>query len=321
MRFATLAAAVLTLAPATTRVAGETLRWKWSPGDEARYHMTMSMDMTMNGGPMGAIKSTTNQQMLQRWSAQPADTTGQTKLVQSTERVVMSMRGPMGQGLDYDSASETAPLGMAAMVAPMFDALVESSITMTVNELGEVLGVDIPDELRAAFDNMQGGAISADSVAKMSEQGMMRFPQEPIEVGSSWTNSTEVAAPQMGAMRIDTTYTYNGLREVDGRALAAFTPSVAMSVADPAAQAMPVTFETRESGGEVLFDPGAGRIVSSRIEQVTDVIVVVGERQIRNEIRQVTEFRSLENGETPDMGVEAAVADESLSAEPAGAGS
>ncbi|TWT41610.1 DUF6263 family protein [Botrimarina hoheduenensis] len=281
--------------------AGDTLRWKWAPGDETRYLMSQTMNMSLNGGPMGQINSTTDQNMLMSWRVSEAPASEGAELVQSTERIVMNMKGPMGQGFDYDSASETAPVGMAAMVAPIFDALVAAKLKLVVTERGEVASVAMPEELTAAFENMPGGAVSADMVTQMSKQGMLKFPEEPIEVGESWTDSTDVASPQMGAMRINITYTYNGMKDVEGRRLAAFTPQMSMTIADPESQPMPVTFETRESGGEILFDPETGRIVSSRIEQTTDVIVSVNGQEMRNEIQQTTTMRALAPGEQPEL--------------------
>lgn len=314
MRFAPLFGFVFLFATSLA-AGGETLRWQWAPGDTSRLLMEQTMDMTMNGGPMGPIKSATVQKMLMTWTVK-SGAEDATQISQSTDRVMMKMDGPMGQGFAYDSAEETAPVGMAAMVAPMFDALVASDIVLTVSDRGEVRNVTLPDELKQAFDRMPGGAASADMITQMSQQGMLKFPEHALEVGDTWTETTEVSSPQMGAMKINATYRFDGMKEVDGRTLAAITPSLTMEVADPNGQAMPVTFETRESGGEILFDNEAGKIVSSRIDQTTDVIVSVQGQQMRNEIQQSTTVRVLGDNETPELGVETAI--ETETAEPAG---
>lgn len=299
MRIALLLLAALSI-PTGFAKAGETLRWKWQEGDSSRLVMEQTMDMTMNGGPMGPLTSATDQKMLMTWTVKPGAGDA-TAVTQSTDRIVMKMDGPMGQGFEYDSAQEAAPVGMAAMIAPMFDALVASDIVLWVTERGEVNEVTFPDELKQVFDNMPGGAVSTDMIMQMSQQGMLKFPEEPVEVGDTWTESTEVSSPQMGAMKINVMYRFDGMREIDGRSVAAITPSLTMEVADPNGQAMPVTFETRESGGEILFDNEAGKLVSSRIDQTTDVIVSVQGQEMRNEIKQSTLVRALAEGETPDM--------------------
>ncbi|MEO1498529.1 MAG: DUF6263 family protein [Planctomycetota bacterium] len=298
--------------------AGETLRWKWAPGESSRLVMQQTMNMTMNGGPMGKINSSTDQTMLMTWTV--GDSAGDaTPVSQSMDRIVMTMDGPMGQGFTYDSAAAEAPVGMAAMVAPMFDALVKADITLAVSPRGEVSEVTLPDELKDAFNRVPGGAMSTDMVTQLTQQSMLKFPEQPLEVGDTWTETTKVSSPQMGAMQINVTYRYDGQREVDGRPVAAITPSLTMQVADPNAQAMPVTFETRASSGEILFDNEAGRLISSRIDQTTDVVVSVQGNEMRNEIAQTTVVRLLKEGETPDLNGAAddEAADEASLANPA----
>lgn len=44
---------LLLLCPSLASLAVEPLHWKWAEGDEARYLMTQTMNMSMNAGQAG----------------------------------------------------------------------------------------------------------------------------------------------------------------------------------------------------------------------------------------------------------------------------
>ncbi|QDT69663.1 hypothetical protein MalM25_26020 [Planctomycetes bacterium MalM25] len=303
---------------ASQALAEEPLVWKWAEGDTTRYLMTQSMEMAMNAGPAGQINTTSETATLMRWTVDSGpDESGACRLRQGVERVVMQSVAPMGQGFNYDSDDGDPPAGMAALVAPMFEAMIENDFLATMLPNGKITDVELSDELAQAFDRLPGGAMSSDMVKQMSQQGAMQFPNEPLVLNDHWTITNEVQAPQMGPMKVATTYTYKGPRRVDGRRLEVFAPSIEMESTGGEDQQFDVTIKTKSSDGEILFDAELGRLVSSKVSQEMDVIVKVGDREIVNQIVQNIELRSVAEDETPEMGIQASVEEGPAEEEPA----
>lgn len=278
--------------------SAEPLRWKWAAGDSVRYLTEQTMNMQMTAGPAGNINSTTTQAMLIDWNVDAVEDNGTATLSQQFERITMKTNGPMGQGFQYDSASDEPPSGMAALVAPMFDAIVSAPIVVEVLPTGEYVDVRLSDELAEAVEDMPGGAMSVDAITQMTKQSSIAFPEKELAPGESWTQTAQVNAPQVGKMLVTTTYTYNGEKDVDGRALESFTPRIEIG-APPTDGAMAIDFKTRDSSGEILFDREAGRIVSSRVEQTMDIVIQMNGQTINNQMTQKTEMRELAPGESP----------------------
>ncbi|MGL4513765.1 MAG: DUF6263 family protein [Lacipirellulaceae bacterium] len=281
--------------------AAEPIAWEWAPGDSSRYVMTQSMTMSMNAGPAGAVESKTTQAMIMGWTADEVDAESAATLRQKTERIVMKTNGPMGQGFQYDSASDDAPVGMAAMVAPMFDALVSADFTLVMLPTGEITKVELSPELGEAFDKLPGGAMSAKMIEQMTKQGSLRFPERTVEVGEEWTNEAVIDTPQIGAMKVETTYKYLGPKEDGGRTLDAFSASVKITPPEAKNAAVATTIESKDSSGEILFDRDKGRVVRSTIRQLMEISVSVNGQKIVNTIDQTVEMRGLADDESPDL--------------------
>lgn len=285
--------------------AEEPFVWKWADGDSARYLLTQSMEMAMDGGAAGQINTSSQTQTLMRWAVETIDDgSDAAQLSQRVERVVMESVAPAGQGFSYDSASEDPPAGMAALAAPMFEAMIEHDFTVTMLPSGKVKDVELSDELAYAFDRLPGGAMSSDLVKQMATQGQLEFPDEPLVLNDHWTVNTEVQPPQMGPMRVATEYTYEGSRRVDDRQLEVFSVSIRVEAAGSEEQETQVTIETKSSDGEILFDAELGRIVQSNLTQTMDVTVQVAGREVVNEVVQSVQLRAVAEDESPSMDVE-----------------
>jgi len=166
---------------------------------------------------------------------------------------------------------------------------------------GEVTEVELTERLRDAFDKLPGGAMSSKSIEQMSKQGSLKFPTTALEVGQEWTNSAVIETPQIGPMKVETTYTYLGPKQVGGRTLEAFEPKVTITPPEGGAQAVKTSIESKGSSGEILFDRDKGRVVQSKVRQQMEVKVEVGGQTMVNLIDQTVEMRALADGEEPDL--------------------
>ena len=289
LRFTTIGLLFLPLAAGAT----EPLQWKWAEGDESRYLMTQTMSMSMDAGDAGQIESTTRQQMLLRWAVEEINAEGAAVISQGMDRITMETDGPMGQGFTYDSASDAPPVGMAAMVAPILDAMVASDMQVTMAPTGELTEVQFTEDLAEAFKRLPGGSVSSDMVTQISKKMAFQFPKEPLEVGKSWTTTATINAPQMGKMKTDTVYSYIGKKEIEGQTLEAFSVAITIHSAGAGQLDVPMSITSRESSGEILFDRETGRLVHSKLTQVMDIVVTVDEKEVMNTVEQTVEMREL----------------------------
>lgn len=294
---------MLLLTSSLASLAVEPLHWKWAEGDEARYLMTQTMNMSIDAGQAGQIETSTRQQMLMNWKVDKVNTDGSTLMSQGVDRIVMKMTGPMGQGFTYDSDSDAPPVGMAVMISPIMDALVESDMQVTMLPSGKLTDIQLSEDLAEAFKRMPGGMISADMVTQMAEKAGLQFPDDQLFEGESWTITALIDTPQVGKMEVKTTYTYLGKKEGEGRVLEAFSPKIAIEFVGGGPASLAMTFAISDSSGELLFDREAGRLVSSRISQVMDIFVTTGNQKVKNTIDQTVEMRELAPDEEPVLEV------------------
>ena len=223
---------------------------------------------------------------------------GEAVIRQKVDRVRMKMTGPMGK-VDYDSDSEEAPTGMAAMWAPMFDAMTQGNFEITMTSRGEVKDVKIPEELLTALKNSPGGqgmgAMNAEGFKKMLAQGALVLPAEAPQEGESWTTTIDVNNPMAGKQTVETTYTYDGTKEIDGTNYAVFKPELKMNFEGNANLQMKI--KEQSSDGEVLFNVDEGRLSSSTLEQNVKMDVTVGGASMEQTIDQTIEVEVTPAGE------------------------
>lgn len=257
------------------------------------------MRMSVNAGAAGEVQATMTQDVVSRWTVESVEESGAARLLMRTERIVMRNEGSAGQAFTYDSESDAAPVGMASLVAPMFDAMVEHPFVATMAPTGEISKVKTSKELEAAVGAFPGGVFSKDLITQSVRQSAVRFPAEPLAIGDKWSNEFDFATPQTGKMGVRMNYTYDGPRQVDGRELEALTPEVRFDLPEDA----PLTIESKGSTGEVLFDRSAGRIVRSRVLQSYAIGVKVRGANVSNEIEQAIETRLLASEEQVEITV------------------
>lgn len=288
---------------ASPTLGAEPLVWKWKVGDAPRYVMTQTMRMSMDAGAAGETTGSMRQDTLMQWKVDSVEPNGEAKLTVQTERVVMQNEGPGGQSFTYDSESQDPPMGMAALVAPVYEAVVEHPVYLTMQPSGELKEIKLSDELKAAFDRLPGGAVSGDMAVQTIRQMVVELPKEPLAVGDQWTNTVNFDTPGMGSVKVETTYTYDGPGEIEGNMYEAFTPKVAETALDKQRQA--VEIETKDSTGEILFDREKGRVYSSRVIREMQVRMKSGEQETVNTIEQAVELRELGKDENPTLGAAA----------------
>jgi hypothetical protein len=293
MRFASPAARCLSLLVVAVGHfslvhAEEPLRWKFKVGEQLDYKMTQKMDMDMDAGQAGKLHTSMNQTMDMQWDVKGVNDKGEAVVEQSIKRIQMKMEAPGGQGFEYDSSSEGPAVGMAAMIAPMFEAMTAGAFEVTMTPRGEVKDVRIPPEMAKAITQGPGGAGGEEAAVEqfktMVTQGAFVLPENPPTPGQEWTTKVDVKNPAGGNQTVETTYKYEGSRDVDGTTYAVIRPSMKMDLAGNAM--MKMTVKEQKTSGEVLFNEAAGRLHSMSIDQDLTMDIGVGGQTMPGTIKQ-----------------------------------
>lgn len=262
------AVGILWIASASSGRAEEPLRWKFEKGSKFDYDMVQDMTIGSTGGPLGAQNVLMHQELEMTWDIEDVNAEGDAIIQQKIDRVKMKMTLPAPVGaIEYDSSSEQVPVGPAAMLAPMYKAMTQAPFTITMSPRGEIKDVKIPDEVVTALKNSPGAAAmgdmaTADGFKKMISQGSLVLPEGAPKKGEEWSTKVEVNNPQAGKQIVETTYRYEGTKDIEGVTYAEFQPTIKMNF-----EGAQVKIVEQTSDGEILFNTVEGRLGSSKLEQ------------------------------------------------------
>ena len=286
-----LATVVCWAAVSSTSCAEEPLRWKFKVGEQLDYQLTQQMNMDMDAGQTGKLHTSMNQVMNMQWDVKGVNDQGDAVVEQSIKRIQMKMEAPGGQGFEYDSSAEGPAVGMAAMIAPMFEAMTAGAFEVTMTPRGEVRDVRIPPDMAAAIAKGPGAAggekAAIEQFKAMITQGAFVLPENPPTPGQEWSTKVDVNNPAGGNQKVETTYKYEGTRDVDGTTYAVIRPSLKMELAGNAMMQMKV--KEQKTNGEVLFNQQAGRLHSMSIDQDLTMDISVGGQTMPGTIKQKVE--------------------------------
>jgi hypothetical protein len=278
-----------TIAPGLSR-ADEPLRWKFTAGEQLDYQMSQDMNMKMDAGPAGKLAITTGQSKNMTWNVKSVDEKGDAVIVQKITRIRMKMAAPNGQGFEYDTDSEEPAVGTAAMMAPTMEAMTDGEFTFTMTPWGDVRDTKMSDELLAALKNGPGGENGAvEQFTSMVSQVALVLPKSSLKPGEVWKTTIAVADPSGGKQSVETTYKFDGTRDVDGTTYAVIKPSMTMELANN--PMMEMKMKEQKTDGEVLFDLGAGRLESTSINQNMTVDIVAAGQTMPGTIDQKIEVK------------------------------
>jgi hypothetical protein len=259
----------VTLLLATSGVhAQQELRWKFESGQKLNYNMVQDMTIGVAGGPLGDQNMTINQVMNMIWNVVEVNAEGGAVIRQKFDRVKTKMTMPQVGVIEYDSASDQAPVGLAAMLAPMYKALTEAEFELTMTNRGEIKDVKIPEKLLEALKNSPNSAALGDLTTpegfkKMLSQSALVLPEKQPQPGEQSSTKTEVNLPTGGKQIVETTYRYDGTKDIDGITCAVFQPTLKMAYEGDNQPKI----KEQESTGEILFNIEAGRLHSSKLDQ------------------------------------------------------
>ncbi len=267
-----LCLAVAALAACVTPAqAQRSLRWKFEQGQTLDWKMIQDMDMTMHiGGQTQEVDNTFG--MTMSMFVQDVDDDGTANLEITLGRMQMKME-MLGQTFEFDSDSDEAPQGPAAMIAKAMQPLMGMQYTMSMNEMGEVLEVDVPQETIDMLNKMPGmeqfgSMFDKESLQNASSGGFLPLPEQALMKGDTWSHESEMENPLLGKQTTTMHFVYQGTEEVDGRTLDRIDVDIDMDFGDGEIEnpmGLKVTLESGDMSGKYYFDNEAGRVARSEM--------------------------------------------------------
>lgn len=178
---------------------------------------------------------------------------------------------------DKGNPKDEAPIPQLKPVVDMLRALSEASWVTTQTNAGVVKSLEFEGFPFANLAEGTRGEITPERMMNQANQIVKRLPEKPVNVGDSWTRSETMPLEAGQTLTFEKEFTFRGPVEnsepvvwkidlrhksVDYR-MAADSPSpVKISSSE---------LKVSKTDGELLYDPAAKRIVSSR-----DVVTVEG---------------------------------------------
>src|SRR5262245_9024063 len=124
--------AVVVSLVATEAVAQMPLRWKFKLGETLDYRMVEEMTLTTRGAPLDETNTPLHQEMGMTWKVVGVKDDGEAVIEQRFHDVTLKMTGPRGEKIEYKSGGDEATASLAAMVAPIYDALTKGDFEFTM---------------------------------------------------------------------------------------------------------------------------------------------------------------------------------------------
>jgi len=259
--------ASLVIADPGTLRADEPLRWKFEVGEKLNYNMVQDMNMALGDQEVAKM----HQEMDMIWDVQGVDAaTGEAVINQKFDRLKMQVTSPQGN-LDFDSKSEKPASGLEALIAPLYKAITQSEFELTMTARGEIKDAKIPNDVLSALKTSPGASAlgeyaTEEGFKKMISKSAFVLPKDVPKKGETSKTSVVMDNQSGDKQIVETSYTYDGTKDVDGTNYAVFKPQLIMSYADKD-RAGKLSIAQQSSDGEVLFNVPKGRLKSMRLEQ------------------------------------------------------
>ena len=128
------------------------------------------------------------------------------------------------------------------------------------------------------------------------------LPEKPVQVGETWPAQRDLPMGAMGTLLLDTKFTFKGWEEHDKRRCAVIESAGTIANKPGAAAStgpMSMTVDNGKSSSKSWFDPAAGMIIDSQMEQDMTMKVVSGGQNIETKTKTKTTVKVVEATDAP----------------------
>lgn len=279
--------ALLTVALAASPAAAQVpLRWKFNAGDKLQY--TLTQKVTNVGTTNGMdITTTTDVIMDLYWDVKAVDASGTADMTQTIDRIRFKMTAPLTE-VDFDSQAPAKPdQVVTAALTSLLGGIVKAPFSLKVTPQGEAKDFKAPEQVTKLFKNSAvagnlGPLFAPQGLEQMLTEALVPFPAEAVAKGHTWQRKLESKT-----QTIENSYTAAGVEVLDGKTLEKIEIKTKLSL--PAGSK--VTLKDQKADGAILFDPAAGRIVSSAVDQSATMEILVGDAKTTSKVSSNSVFK------------------------------
>lgn len=262
------------------------LRWKFSKGQQLAYLFVLDTTAAVSAQNSTLTLNTT-------WQIDSVDDDGTADISYTFDRVRVNATFGNQPPLDADSEKKNAEGEFAKRMAAIFDAMVGNPGRMRISPLGKVSDVELPegmaDKLKSAPALGQLASLFNEGLFKrVVESSALELSDEAVSKGETWTQSQEINYPAQGRQIVKTTYTFEGIENRGGRALAKITPEVEVDFPDAEKS---LTIAKQDSSGTIYFDTGSGKVSQMDVEHSMQIEVTVMGQKFSEDIGAVTSLK------------------------------
>lgn len=287
------------LVPAVVRAQDAVmLRYQLAPDDSQIYETSSVMQQKQTVAGQELSTSFTMREVMVRSLRERTDE-GNLEIASENKRLYFEANIPQSGEYTYDSTKTERESGnqLADELNKVFGRLDGATITFTMTPRGEVTSVSGFQELLAEIlkENptgaqfVGGGTDEAQRLALVER--LLYLPEEPIQPGDTWEQTASARLPNLGTMKSQRTFKYEGPDEVGGRKTARISISTEMTFdlkLEQMGTKVTGTLKTTRGQGTAQFDPEAGRLVSSKttVDLAGELTVQVGDQMIPVQTKQ-----------------------------------
>lgn len=284
--------AVWMLAPAVS--AQETLRWKFSKGEQLKFNRKQDRVMSGTVGEHPLSQSVERITDVTLVVDSVADD-GSARITETIDRVRFNQKTPAGT-VDFDSVSPTA--GDGAKLASSLQPLVGLDFSFRMTPRGEVKNLELSDASKKRLAENPGVMPKGKEVDLLRQlvPSILLPEAEPVSTGTTWQETTELTEPRVGKRKVTATYEYTGSHAQGDQWLAdiKIRASAELEPAPNAAAKIEVVDESIV--GTAHFDPRGGFLVERSEKDATKTRITVNEQSFEQQAENVVTFKRVESG-------------------------
>jgi hypothetical protein len=283
---ALLAGLLLAIATSSASAQTKTLRWNLQP--DQRYRITVERSVQQKSPTMGWTELI-NYQVL--WVVGQRDAEDNMQLTQQLTEVKHTLQLSDLQPIVYDSTSAGEPSGDAAELARYWKPLLQVERPVTLSPNGELVRPEAPPAAVAAATpaaaiptasattgaatgtgtsagNNANANTNANRPARLLAGVTWKLPTGEIPLGESWAETQLVPWQETpDALKITTSYTYQGEEEIDQQRLDRIVVQARWDLQPSLKPPDQLTIEGQTATGEIYFNNSAGCLVRSEFSQ------------------------------------------------------
>ena len=270
-----LCAALVLVASLGAGTAEETLRFKFKAGETIHYIMRQESVQKLGSSMAGIPMTMTVMQIMDMTLVVKAvEDDGRAAVTQTFDRIQMKIQSPQGLTLEYDSAAEKEPEGLASLVAPMLGSMVKKPINAKVTPRGLLTDIEFPQGFMEGVAKALQGSPVSDILSEDNLKHILQtvvLPEEPVVIGKKWTQVTDITNAILGKVKLEVEYEYAGPETRGGKRLEKILSTTKMSQTPGEKQALNLEFKGQEAKSTLYFDNQEGRVVEAETKQILKI--------------------------------------------------